>query len=158
MLQTFRDRLDVSETQLEYWLTLSLDEFLALPESQTLLGSLDVELLKETLPTAGQTLAKQLPPFYGWLKNELKLKRVPDSPDHTIKWTIGFLNNQESLQRLVELHRPVPLPALEASIPRLVGTFDAVEDDRVRQEWQKAISALCLVLAIAARSENREAS
>jgi hypothetical protein len=35
----------------------------------------------------------------------------------------------------------------------LIGTFDGVEDDKVRKEWQKAIAALCLVLVVAARNE-----
>jgi hypothetical protein len=100
-------------------------------------------------------LAERLPPFYDWLKNELGVNRVPDSPDHTTKWVIGFLNNQESLTRLVELHRPVPRPALERSISHLVAAFDGVEDDQARQEWQKAIAALCLVLVVAARNEER---
>jgi hypothetical protein len=89
------------------------------------------------------------------LKNELGVKRVPDSPDHTTKWVIGFLNHQESLTRLVELHRPVPRIALERSIPRLVAAFDGVKEEKVRKEWQKAIAALCLVLVVAARAEER---
>ena len=54
---------------------------------------------------------------------------------------------------LVELHRPVPRPALEAAVPRLVGLFSSVEDEPVKQEWQKAVTALCLVLVVAAREQ-----
>jgi hypothetical protein len=50
------------------------------------------------------------------------------------------------------LERPVPrIVALKRSIPRLVGLFDAVEVTSVHQAWQTAVSALCLVLAVAAR-------
>jgi hypothetical protein len=35
--------------------------------------------------------------------------------------------------------------------------FEGVEDAQVRQEWQKAIAALCLVLVVAAREQDRVA-
>ncbi|MBE9106288.1 hypothetical protein IQ229_15505 [Nostoc cf. edaphicum LEGE 07299] len=157
LLLTFTQNLNFSENQLEEILSKPLIEVLNSPELQQELNSLDTSLLKETLPTAGGVLAKELPPFYNWLKNELGVRRVPDSPDHTTTWVIGFLHNQESLTHLVELHRPVPRPALEASIPRLIGMFEGVEDAQVRQEWQKAIAALCLVLVVAAREQDRVA-
>lgn len=153
MLNIFFQHLGLSTAELETLLSLSLQEFLNFPAVKELLESLDTQLLQETLPTAGGVLAERLPPFYDWLKNELGVQRVPDSPDHTTKWVINFLNRQESLTRLVELHRPVPHPALERSIPRLVAAFDGVEEEKVRKEWQKAIAALCLVLVVAAHNE-----
>ncbi len=155
MIGTFTQYLNLSSADIETLLSLSLTDLLDSPKVQMLLGSLDVALLRETLPTAGAILAAHLPPFYDWLQNELGVARVPDSPNHTTQWVVNFLNNQESLTRLVELHRPVPRLALERSIPRLVGLFDAVEDAYVRQAWQTAVSALCLVLAVAARHEER---
>ncbi|MEH2230849.1 MAG: hypothetical protein V7K71_14725 [Nostoc sp.] len=151
----FAQNLNFSENQLEKIFSRPLTEVLNLPELQQELNSLDTNLLKKTLPTVGGVLAKELPPFYNWLKNELGVKRVPDSFNHTTTWVIGFLHNQESLTHLVELHRPVPRLALEASIPRLIGIFEGVEDAQVRQEWQKAIAALCLVLVVAAREQDR---
>jgi hypothetical protein len=65
------------------------------------------------------------------------------------------VNRQESLMNLVDLHRPVPRLALEAAIPRLIGLFDAVEEIQVKQQWQKAIAALCLVLVVDARERDR---
>ncbi len=155
LFSTFTQHLDISSTQLEIILSKPLHEFLNSSKLQQELNSLDINLLKQTLPTAGAVLAKELPPFYNWLKNELAVKRVPDSPDHTTKWVIGFVNNQESLMNLVELHRPVPRAALEASVPRLVETFAGVKDKRIRQAWQKAVAALCLVLVVAAREQDR---
>lgn len=155
MLKIFTKHLGLSNAEVEELLSLSLTDFLNLPQVNELLNTLDVELLKETFPTAASALAERLPPFYNWLKNELGVQRVPDSPDHTTKWVIGFLNNQETLTRLVELHKPVPRPALEHSIPRLVATFEGVENEYIRQEWQKAIAALCLILVVAAREETR---
>jgi hypothetical protein len=154
MLNTFSQHLHLSQTQVESLLSLSLTDFLANPEVNALLQSLDVQLLKATLPTAGLILAQQLPPFYEWLKTELGVARVPDSPDHTTKWVIGFLDNRESLTRLVELHRPVPRMAVEKAIPRLVGAFAGVEDARTRQVWQTAVAALCMPLVVAAREQN----
>jgi hypothetical protein len=119
------------------------------------LNSLDINLLKATLPTAGAVLAKELPPFYNWLKNELDVKRVPDSPEHTTKWVIAFVNHKESLTHLVELHRPVPRAALESAIPRLVGLFEDVENAPVQQEWQHAIAILCLPLVVDAREREK---
>jgi hypothetical protein len=153
MLNTFTEHLNLSQTDLEKMLSLRLQELLKTPDFKEKLDSLNIGLLQQSLPTAAAVLADELPPFYNWLKNELGLKRVPDSPDHTTKWVVNFLKQEESLTRLVELHRPVPRPALEASIPRLVGLFDGVEDAQVRQEWQQAIAALCLVLVVAAREE-----
>lgn len=155
MLTTFCQNLNLSLAELEALLSLSLTDFLNLPEVNQLLGSLDTALLRQTLPTAKIVLAKQLPPFYEWLQNELGVERVPDSPKHATTWVVNFLNNQESLTRLVELHQPVPKLALERSIPRLVSLFEGVEDAHVRQEWQKAIAALCLVLVVAARASER---
>jgi hypothetical protein len=155
IISTFAQHLDLPQTQLEAILSKPLTQCLNSPELQQQLDSLDTNLLKETLPSAAAVLAKELPPFYNWLKNQLGVKRVPDSPDHTTKWVIGFVNNEESLVRLVELHKPVPRPALEASVPRLVGLFDGMEDTHVRQHWQKAIAALCLPLVVDARERDR---
>lgn len=153
--KSFIQHLAVSQEQLETLLSKSLYDCLNSPEIGQQLERLNISLLKETLPTAGQVLAERLPPFYDWLKNELNVERVPDSPDHATTWVVGFLNERESLTRLVELHRPVPRLALEGSVPRLIATFDGVEDAGVRSEWQKAIAALCLILVVAARDAEK---
>lgn len=153
MLETFTQHLNLSPSQVEALLSLSLTDLLESPAVDGKLGSLNTELLRETLPTAGSLLETHLPPFYDWLKNELGVERVPDSPDHTTTWVVNFLNNRETLAKLVELHRPVPRPALERAIPRLVGLFEAIEDETIRQEWETAVSVLCLVLAVAAREQ-----
>ena len=136
-------------------LTKPLDQVLESDELKQALSSLDINLLRKTLSSAGGVLAEHLPVFYEWLEHELGVKRVPDSPDHTTKWVVGFVNNQKSLDSLVQLHRPVPRLALETAVPRLVGLFDDVEDTRTRQEWQKAVSALCLVLVVDAREQQK---
>lgn len=151
MLQTFSQSLNLSPDASEALLSLPLSSLLDSPELDRLLGSLDTDLLKQSLPTAGAVLAKNLPAFYDWLETELEIKNVPDSPDHATKWVVGFLKNQESLTRLVELHKSIPSAALERSIPRLVGVFEDVTPIALKQEWEKAIAALCLVLAAAAR-------
>lgn len=152
MLETFSRSLNLSPETSESLLSLPLTTLLDSPELSQLLGSLDTALLKETLPTAGTVLAQKLPAFYDWLQTELGIKNVPDSPDHATKWVVGFLRNQESLTRLVELHKSIPRQALERSIPRLVSAFDEVQPTAVKQEWEKAVAALCLVLAVAARA------
>jgi hypothetical protein len=156
-IDTFAQHLDLSEIQIAALLSQPLNDCLNSPKLKQQLDSLDINLLKQTLPTAGSVLAEKLPPFYNWLKNELGVQRVPNSPDHTTKWVIGFLNKKESLTRLVELHHPVPRPALEASVPRLVSLFDNVEDAQARQQWQKAIAALCLPIIVDARERERTA-
>ncbi|MGL5065267.1 MAG: hypothetical protein ACRC62_35300 [Microcoleus sp.] len=154
MLQTFSQFLNLSPDTSEVLLSLPLTELLASPELDRLLQSLDTDLLRQSLPAAGSVLAQKLPPFYNWLQTEVGIANVPDSPDHTTKWVVGFLQNQESLTRLVELHKSIPRDKLERSIPRLVGVFEDVRPLTIKQEWQKAIAALCLVLACAAR-QNR---
>ncbi|MGB3262694.1 MAG: hypothetical protein WBA89_01940 [Microcoleus sp.] len=158
MLQTFSRTLNVSPEDSEALLSLPLTSLLESPELNQLLGSLDTDLLKKTFPTAASVLAQKLPPFYDWLQTELGLTNVPDSPDHTTKWVVGFLKNEESLTRLVELHKSIPSKALERSIPRLVGTFEDVQPTAVKEEWEKAVAALCLVLAAAARENQPSAS
>ncbi len=159
LLQTiFAQHLDLSPIQIDAIVTKPLNEVLESPELQQELKSLNIDLLRETLPTAGAVLAQELPSFYNWLKHELKVQRVPDSPEHTTKWVIGFLNNQESLINLVNLHRPVPRLALEAAVPRLVELFAGVEDVKVKQEWQKAIAALCLILVVDAREQHPQSA
>ena len=155
--EAFTQHLELSNSQIEELLSKSLKECLDAPDFKQQLESLDVSLLKQTLPTAGKVLAEKLPPFYNWLKNELGVKRVPDSPDHTTKWVINFVNNQESLTRLAELHRPVPRQALERAVDPLVAAFDGIEDQRVRQEWQKTLAALCLLLIVDAREIEKSA-
>lgn len=154
-LSTFTQHLDLPSTQLEVLLSKTLSECLNSSELKQLLDSLDANLLKKTLPTAGKVLAKELPPFYNWLKNELGVERIPDSPDHTTKWVINFINNQESLTRLVELHRPVSRLALESAIPRLLAMFEGIQNAGIRQKWQKAIAVLCLPLVVAARQAEK---
>jgi hypothetical protein len=149
--EAFTQHLELSNSQVEELLSKSLKECLDAPNFKQQLESLDVSLLKQTLPTAGKVLAEKLPPFYNWLKNELGVKRVPDSSEHATKWVINFVNNQESLTRLVELHRPVPRQALERAVDPLVAAFDGIEDERVRQEWQKTLAALCLLILVDAR-------
>ena len=157
MLQTFSRTLSLSPDASEALLSIPLTSLLDSPEFNQVLGSLDTVLLKETLPTAGTVLAQKLPAFYNWLQTELGIKNVPDSPDHATKLVVGFLRNEESLTHLVELHKSIPRQALERSIPRLVSAFDEVQPTAVKQEWQKAIAALCLVLAVAAH-ENQPSS
>jgi hypothetical protein len=154
MLQTFSQSLNLSADASEALLSLTLNQLLDSPELDRLLASLDTNLLRESLPTTGAILAQNLPPFYNWLQTELGIANVPDSPDHTTKWVVGFLKNQESLTRLVELHKSIPRHKLERSIPRLVCVFEDVRPLNLKQEWQKAIATLCLVLACAAR-ENK---
>lgn len=156
ILRTFSHHLNLSKPDLEALIALRLSDFLRSPAVEKLLASLDTNLLRHTLPTAKVVLAKQLPPFYDWLQNELDVKRVPDSPDHTTTWVVNFLNNEESLNHLVELHKPVPRITLERSIPRLIAMFEKVKDARVKQEWQKAIAALCLVLVVSTREHERK--
>jgi hypothetical protein len=151
VLEAFTQHLELSNSQVEKLLSKSLKECLDAPNFKQQLESLDVSLLKQTLPTAGKVLAEKLPPFYNWLKNELGVKRVPDSSEHTTKWVINFVNNQESLTHLAELHRPVPRQALERSVDPLIAAFDGIEDERVRQEWQKTLAALCLLIIVDAR-------
>jgi hypothetical protein len=155
MLTVYNQHLQLSPAEIEIFYSLSLAESLKLPAIEQRLSSLNIALLRQTLPTASTVLAQHLPPFYDWLQNELGVKRVPDSPDHTTKWVIGFVNSHESLMRLVELHRPVPPQALEQVVPRLVAAFDHIAESDVRQEWQKTITLLCLVLVIAARSREK---
>jgi hypothetical protein len=154
MLKTLSQHLGLSTFELEQLLSIPLVEFLELPAVKQLLASLDVTVLKQSLPQAKEILVQHLPPFYDWLKQELALERVPDSPDHTTKWVVNFLNDREKITNLVELHRSIPLSALELSIPRLVGVFDEISEEKIRQEWQIAIAALCLVLVVAARQES----
>jgi hypothetical protein len=158
MLPTFSRTLNLSPDASEALLSLPITNLLDSPELDRLLRSLDSGLLKETLPTAGTVLAQKLPPFYDWLQTELGIKNIPESPDHATKWVVGFLKNQESLTRLVELHKSIPREALERSIPRLVSAFDEVQSSAVKQEWEKAIAALCLLLAVAARENQPSAA
>jgi hypothetical protein len=154
-VDTFTEHLNLSESRVETLLTLNASELPKQDEFQTELGNLNLSLLRETLPTAKSVLENQLPAFYVWLKQELQIKRVPDSPNHTTTWVANFLNNQESIQHLVELHRPVPPLALEQAIPRLVSLFNQVDDMQIRQQWQSAVALLCLVLAADAREQLR---
>ena len=154
-VNTFTEHLNLSSAKVESLLTLSATELPQQEEFQTELGTLDLSLLRETLPTAKSVLENQLPAFYVWLKQELNIKRVPDNPNHTTTWVANFLKNEESIQHLVELHRPVPPVALEQAIPRLVSLFNKVEDSKIRQQWQSAVALLCLVLAADAREQLR---
>lgn len=151
MLNTLSQHLNLSAFELEQLFSIPFDELLELSIFKQILVNLDVSILKQSLPQAKEILEQHLPPFYHWLQTELALARVPDSPDHTTKWVVNFLNNTEKLTHLVELHRSIPLHVLELSIPRLVGVFDEMPAEKMRQEWQKAIAALCLVLVVAAR-------
>jgi hypothetical protein len=36
-----------------------------------------------------------------------------------------------------------------------VGLFDGVEDEKVRQEWEKAVAVLCLILVVDAREQEK---
>ncbi|NET70404.1 MAG: hypothetical protein F6K62_05205 [Sphaerospermopsis sp. SIO1G2] len=148
LISTFTAHLNFSEAEIESILATPLNEVLNSPALNQELASLDISLLQETLHTAGSVLAEHLPPFYDWLKNELGVQKVPDSPVHATTWVVNFLNNQETINHLVELHRPVPKMALEKAVPRLVSLFDNVEDVKVQREWEKAVAALCLVLVV----------
>jgi hypothetical protein len=154
LISTFSEHLNFSDAEIESILATPLNDLLNSPAFNQELASLNVSLLRETLPTAGAVLAEHLPPFYDWLKNELGVKKVPDNPAHATTWVVGFLSNQKTINSLVQLHRPVPKMALGTAVPRLVSLFDGVEDVKVRQEWEKAVAALCLVLVVDKRQGN----
>jgi len=82
-IDTFTQHLNLSESTVETLLTLNATELPKEDEFQSELGTLNLDLLRETLPTAKSVLENQLPAFYVWLKQELKIKRVPDNPNHT---------------------------------------------------------------------------
>jgi len=151
MIETFTQYLELPPTELEELLKLGLTDFLNSQQLQQMLGDLDITRLQQTLPTAKRVLAEQLPAFYDWLHNELHVQRIPDSPAHATTWVVGFLNHQESLSHLVELHRSVPRLALESSIPRMLAMFEGVEEPQTRKEWQQAFATLCLVLVVGVR-------
>lgn len=155
MLDTFAQHLALPNLEVEKLLSLNLDGLLNESTVQTSLQSLNVNLLQQTLPTAATVLSEKLPPFYSWLKQELGVKRVPDGPDHTTRWVVNFLNNQESLTRLVDLHRSIPSSSLKSATPRLISLFASVADPEVRQEWQRAIALLCLVIIVGVREGER---
>lgn len=155
MLHTFAQHLALPNLEVEKLLSLNLDGLLNESTVQTSLQSLNVNLLQQTLPTAATVLSEKLPPFYSWLKQELGVKRVPDGPDHTTRWVVNFLNNQESLTRLVDLHRSIPSSSLKSATPRLISLFASVADPEVRQEWQRAIALLCLVIIVGVREGER---
>jgi hypothetical protein len=155
MLDTFTQHLSLPNLEAERLLSLNLEKLLSENVVKTLLQNLNVSLLQQTLPTAATVLSEKLPPFYSWLKQELGVKRVPDGPDHTTRWVVNFLNNQESLTRLVDLHRSIPSSSLKSATPRLVSLFASVVDPEVRQEWQRAIALLCLLIIVGVREGER---
>jgi hypothetical protein len=89
-VDTFTQHLNLSESTVETLLNLNATELPKEEAFQTELGTLNLDLLRETLPTAKSVLENQLPAFYVWLKQELPIKRVPDSPNHTTTWAEGF--------------------------------------------------------------------
>lgn len=151
MLEVFIKHLGLTQEITEYLLLQPLSVVLELPHFQEILNNLDIKLLRQTLEEVKPVFTQHLPPFYDWLQNELGIENVPDSPKHANEWVINFLYKQERLTRLVELHRPVPLPALEKAVAPLVDIFGILTNDHVRHEWQKAVAALCLVIIIGCR-------
>lgn len=151
MLNTFTYHLQLPETELQRLLSLSLNEFINSPQAIDLLNTLDIQLLQKNLEAAKMAMGDMLPCFYRWLVDELKVNLGEDTCHYTANWGKNFLKNQKSLNRLLELHDSVPRPALEKSIPLVVGLFDEVEDGKVKQEWQKAVAAFCLAVVVDAR-------
>ena len=158
MRNTFTQHLELPETELEKLLSLSVHDFINSPQVANLLNTVDIKLLQENFAAANLAMGDMLPCFYRWLVDELKkINLVEYSRDYTTNWGNFFLKNRESLNRLFQLHDSVPRPALENSIPLVVGLFDEVEDGRVRQEWQKAVAAFCLAVVVDARDRERMA-
>ncbi len=58
-MKTFSQHLKLSPPDLEVLLSLSFKDFLNSPQQKELLGSLDAQLLKQTLSTAKSVLAER---------------------------------------------------------------------------------------------------
>ena len=77
MLKTFSHHLNLATDTAEAFLSQSSASLMDSLELKQILNTLDINLLKDSLPTAGELLSRHLPPFYDWLQTELNVQRVP---------------------------------------------------------------------------------
>lgn len=153
MQEILARHLDLSPAEVEQLLSKQLDDLLSSPAIEERLAKVDASLLKQSLPTVSASLSEKFPSFYNWLKNEFEVARDPESPEGVTPWLINCFSSKENLARLIESHslQAQSRVDMEQMVPELIGMFDKVEDAHLRQEWQKAIALVCVVLLVGDR-------
>lgn len=116
------------------------------PDYKALIEGLDIPLLEQTVPHAREAYRRQLDGFIQVLEDEYDLENPVMSPFTLGNWLVQFLYEQDKLPELLAKHERVPIEALRDGLPELLRMLDDIDDDAIRQEWQRAMCILSLPL------------
>jgi hypothetical protein len=152
----YAEALDLPPPTIAALLDLPLADFQQHAVVRHLFDTLDIERLKASLSQARTAFAHHLPPFYTWLREELGVSRVPESPSHLTNWVIAYLEGRLPRRTLIGTHLTLSSTQINASVPHLLAVCDHLEAGPIRHEWHKTLGALCLMLEVAARERERQ--
>lgn len=147
MLHTFMaDTIGLDPNDLHRLLEMAPHDVLNDPTYQGLLQTLDLDLLRKTLPLARAAYARGLHSFKERYKDIYDATQSPMSEETLANWLIVFLQYPNTLHNLVATHQRVPVAFIHQGLPDLLSMLAGMP--RGCAEWQRAMAVLSIPLLV----------
>lgn len=137
--------LDLPQVDVLRLLQLPTHDLYQHPVYADLLGSLDYDLLFDTLPFAKTVLQSGLPPMVARLSAEYNLYHFPLNGHMLSDWITDFLQFPAEVWRLRDVHAGIGLHLIHEAIQEVLGMLDALGE--ASRLWQRAIAVMVIPLA-----------
>lgn len=135
--------IGISTEDVEVLLNQSSTEIYQNTFYQNLVAGLDYKLLGKTLQDVRAVYDTYLPDVAIHLRDVYHLRNRGMTSLTLGNWLLGFLHNPNTLSKLYEMHRHIPVDALEEGLPAVLDILGQLPPTG-RMEWQKAMALLSL--------------
>ncbi|KAB2906104.1 MAG: hypothetical protein KJ064_11235 [Anaerolineae bacterium] len=135
--------IGISTEDVEVLLNQSSTEIYQNTFYQNLIAGLDYKLLGKTLQDARAVYDTYLPDLAIHLRDVYHLSNRGMTSLTLGNWLLGFLHNPNTLSKLYEMHRHIPMDVLEEGLPAVLDILGQMPPTG-RTEWQKAMALLSL--------------
>lgn len=147
MLLTFMaDSIGIEIDELQRLLEMAPHAVLDDPSYQGLLQSLDLALLRKTLPLVRAALARGIPTFNERYQAMYSATESPMSEETLSNWLVVFIQYPNTLRSLVANHQRVPVEFIRLGLPDFLSIVDGMP--RGCAEWQRAMAVLAVPLLV----------
>jgi len=142
--KTLSRYLNIPESSVNKFMSMSSREILENAEYRELLGSIDRDTLEATLQDARETYEKYLPPFVETVERKYKLGTTPMSPYTLGNWVVGALQFPDYTDSILEMHTRVPGHVFVNELQSLMDILEHMPN--AHAEWQRALCLFSLPL------------
>ncbi|MBE2269102.1 MAG: hypothetical protein IAE80_12800 [Anaerolinea sp.] len=144
IIELLASHIGIPAEDVQGLLELNTEELLQNEYFQSLVGSIDGEILSTTIGPVRAIYDQQLPALINYLRSDHGLAGKPMTSSTLGNWVIAFLHHPDELSRLLEFHQRVPTGIIEAGLPHLLEMLDGI--GAAAPEWKKALALLSVPL------------